>query len=70
MDIPQVLFSFSGRINRLPYWLIPIGVGVPSGVMAAVVEGLLPDTLAMLGSIGLGIGNDVDRPGREREEGP
>jgi len=53
MDIPQLLFSFSGRMNRQPYWLIGIAIGFASGTTSAVAALVLPDSLAMLGYIGL-----------------
>lgn len=53
MDIPQLLFSFSGRMNRQPYWLIGIAIGFASGIIGAVGATVLPSSLATLGYTGL-----------------
>lgn len=37
MDIPNLLFSFQGRIRRLHYWLAAISVGVVVGVIASIL---------------------------------
>ena len=37
MNIMSVLFSFSGRTNRMKYWLVGIGVAVVSGVILAMM---------------------------------
>ena len=55
MDIPQLLFSFSGRINRQPYWLIGIAIGVASGAMSGVAATVLPESVAMVGFMGVSI---------------
>ncbi len=55
MDLPQLLFSFSGRVNRQPYWLVGSAVGLASGVISAVAGLILPDLLAGLGYLGLTI---------------
>lgn len=55
MDIPQLLFSFSGRMNRRPYWLVPIGIGLTGGAMSALVGSVLPETLAILVILGVSI---------------
>ena len=53
MDIPQLLFSFSGRINRQPYWLIGIGVSVAGGAMSGAAATVLPDMLSVVGMLGV-----------------
>ena len=60
MDIPHLLFSFSGRMNRQPYWLIGIGVSLAGGTMsfaAGFVAGVvhLPESLLMVGVFGAAI---------------
>jgi uncharacterized membrane protein YhaH (DUF805 family) len=37
MDIPNLLFSFQGRIRRLHYWLAAISVGVVVAVIGSVL---------------------------------
>ena len=37
MNIVSVLFSFSGRTNRMKYWLVGIGACVVGGVIVAML---------------------------------
>jgi uncharacterized membrane protein YhaH (DUF805 family) len=37
MDISTLLFSFEGRIRRLHYWLVSIGVGAVASVIGGVL---------------------------------
>ena len=55
MDLPQLLFSFSGRINRQPYWLVGLGMGVASGLITTVAAAVLSETLVTVGMIGVSI---------------
>lgn len=36
MDIQKLFFSFDGRLNRKPYFLSQLGLGVVSGIFAAL----------------------------------
>jgi uncharacterized membrane protein YhaH (DUF805 family) len=60
MSLTQLLFSFQGRLNRQPYWLIGIAIAVVMALMLifAVTNALLDDdiggsTLAILVIFGL-----------------
>ena len=55
MDITQLLFSFSGRVNRQPYWLVGIGVSFASGLMSGIASVILSDALLAIGYVGVGI---------------
>ena len=52
MSMTQLLFSFEGRLNRKPYWLTNIAVGV---VVVRVV--IAVDILAVAGAIACPIFN-------------
>ncbi len=58
MPLSQLLFSFSGRINRKPWWLTSLAVGAIALVIMIVVLGmaggafLSEDPAAMLGALG------------------
>ena len=53
MDLPTLLFSFAGRINRQPYWLYGIGIGLTTGVIFGIAQFILPDILVTVGAIGV-----------------
>ncbi|MGH6826058.1 DUF805 domain-containing protein [Methyloceanibacter sp.] len=38
MSLTDLLFSFKGRINRKPWWLATIAVGLAASVITAVIE--------------------------------
>jgi uncharacterized membrane protein YhaH (DUF805 family) len=40
MTLTQLLFSFTGRINRKPWWLATIAAGVAASVIIAVIEAI------------------------------
>lgn len=51
MDLQETLFSFSGRINRQPYWLIGIGAAVATALVSQTIGAVLPEILALPGVI-------------------
>ena len=53
MDLAQMLFSFSGRINRMPYWMLGIGLSVVSWLIIVVAGLVLPETLFYVGTVGV-----------------
>jgi uncharacterized membrane protein YhaH (DUF805 family) len=53
MDLPQLLFSFSGRLNRQPYWLISLGLGFACAAVFTIASMILPDILVSVGAIGV-----------------
>lgn len=55
MDLPQILFSFSGRINRMPYWLVGIGLSAVAWLIVVVAGMILPRLLFDIGLFGVGI---------------
>ena len=38
MGLTDLLFSFKGRINRKPWWLATIAVGLTASVITAIIE--------------------------------
>ena len=58
MPLSQLLFSFQGRINRKPWWLVGLallGIMLVLSVVAAVFAGsaiLNDDPMAMIGALG------------------
>jgi uncharacterized membrane protein YhaH (DUF805 family) len=38
MSLTDLLFSFKGRINRKPWWLTTIAVGLTASVITAIIE--------------------------------
>lgn len=72
MDLQKLLFTADGRLNRQPYWLVGIGLGVCSLVVQGVAHllgadilGMLVAVLVMVPSVMLGIKrcHDRDRSG-------
>ena len=53
MDLPQILFSFTGRINRMPYWLVGIGLGFAAGIIVGIATWILPQSVATVGVAGV-----------------
>jgi uncharacterized membrane protein YhaH (DUF805 family) len=53
MDLPQMLFSFSGRINRMPYWMVGIGLSVAASAIVFVAAMILPQWLYTIGLAGV-----------------
>lgn len=49
MDLQQMLFSFSGRLNRQPYWLFGFGAAVATGALSGTLGAVLPEVLALPG---------------------
>jgi uncharacterized membrane protein YhaH (DUF805 family) len=58
MPLSQLLFSFQGRINRKPWWLVGLallGIMLVLSIAAAVVAGsaiINDDPMAMIGALG------------------
>ena len=52
MDLLQLLFSFSGRINRQPYWLVGIAAGVVPAVISMGAGLIESETVLLIGVIG------------------
>lgn len=48
----ELLFSFEGRVNRKPYWLIPIG-GLLISILAIGLTVILSPTIGMVVAIAL-----------------
>lgn len=40
MSLTELLFSFKGRINRKPWWLATIAVGLAASVITGILEAL------------------------------
>lgn len=38
MTLPQILFSFKGRINRAKYWAIQLLIGVVTGILFLIAS--------------------------------
>jgi uncharacterized membrane protein YhaH (DUF805 family) len=38
MSLTDLLFSFKGRINRKPWWLATIAVGLAASIITAIIE--------------------------------
>jgi uncharacterized membrane protein YhaH (DUF805 family) len=38
MSLTELLFSFKGRINRKPWWIAAIAVGLASGALTGILE--------------------------------
>ena len=51
MDIQKTFFSFKGRLNRKPYFLYNLGIGMMSGLIQFIVESSNSSLIAILGFV-------------------
>ena len=61
MDPFEVLFSFDERLNRKPFWLYQIGVGIVTAVPFLVGEGWLTGLLELWAQAALSVKRAHDR---------
>ena len=46
MEFKTTLFSFKGRMNRLPFWMIYVGITIFQYLSFVIINSLFPETTA------------------------